>query len=179
MNEIWKSVKGFEGIYAVSNFGRLKSFGNITGRKEKILKCTVTHYGYGQYSLNNNGYIELWKAHRLIAEHFLPKIEGKDCINHKDGNKLNNHVDNLEWCTRQENIIHSYDVLHRPHTKMKDGFIYPPKAKSVIQLDSNRNEIAIFSSMTKAGEALKINRSQIYNAIIKNHKTAGFYWKYA
>lgn len=106
MEEEWKDIEGYEGDYQVSNFGRVKSFKrDFNG---KILKVRKNN-GYGMVDLRNK---ELKKhfllVHRLVAKYFLNNIEGKDYVNHKDGNKLNNHVKNLEWCTHSDNMKHAY-----------------------------------------------------------------------
>ena len=104
MKEIWKDVEGYEGLYKVSNEGRFySSFGS--GR---ILKPCVGGSGYLTLALWKNKEPFTKTAHRLVALAFIPKIEGKNDINHKDGNKLNNNVLNLEWATRSENMIHAY-----------------------------------------------------------------------
>lgn len=106
--EIWKEVKGYEGKYEISSLGRLKS--HLTNR---ILKGGSNIWGYRMYQLCKGQGKKTYKvmtAHRLVALHFIPNTENKKCVNHKDGNKLNNSVDNLEWCTHSENIQHAYDT---------------------------------------------------------------------
>ena len=116
--EVWKDVKGYEGLYQVSNLGNVKSLYGLCGRKyvkrEKILKKTV-HLAYGNYyrevvTLRKDKKKKEFKVHRLVAEAFLPNLENKPMVNHIDGNPLNNRIDNLEWCTNRENIIHAYET---------------------------------------------------------------------
>lgn len=106
MEEIWKDIEGYEGHYQVSNLGRVKSFkSSFSGRIIKIRN----NKGYGMVDLRNTeGKKTFPLVHRLVAKHFLKKIEGKNYINHKDGDKLNNRIDNLEWCTHSENMKHAY-----------------------------------------------------------------------
>ena len=113
--EEWKDIKGYEGIYQVSSYGRIKSlprgkqFGNrYYIMKEKILSYNNNGRGYLQVCLTKDKKSKKKLVHRLVAEAFLRKIEGKEYVNHIDGNKSNNRVDNLEWCTRSENQTHAY-----------------------------------------------------------------------
>lgn len=111
MNEIWKSIDGF---YEVSNLGRVKS-------PNGIRKLSLTPDGYQRIRLIHNGVDKTVRVHRLVAEAFIPNPENKETVNHKDGNKLNNCVDNLEWMDRHEQLQHAYDNgLKKPvHTNRK------------------------------------------------------------
>ena len=105
--EIWKNVVGYEDFYEVSNLGNVR-------RKSKNLKSFISPHGYRTLSLSKNGDCKSKIVHRLVAEAFLNNIEGKEQVNHKDCNKINNHVDNLEWMTSSENSLHaSKNGLHR------------------------------------------------------------------
>lgn len=117
--EIWVSVKGFEGIYEVSNLGRVKSLNRFVKyttkeggyqRKEKILNQKICDNGYNAVRLFKNAKGREWKVHIVVAENFgLPKSKGQKYINHKNGCKTDNRLDNLEWCTQSENMIHAYE----------------------------------------------------------------------
>lgn len=119
--EIWKDIKGYEGLYAISNMGKVKSFSNWVdiglGRKqfkpERILKAGVASNGYYTVSLCKKSLQITRTIHSLIGEAFIPNPKGVRCVNHKDGNKLNNNVENLEWVTDSENHKHAYSVLGR------------------------------------------------------------------
>lgn len=91
--ELWKQIQGYEGLYAVSTYGNVMSL-----RSKKILKPLNSH-GYDRVVLSFKGKIERCLVHRLVAQAFIPNPDGLPQINHKDENKKNNFVDNLEWCT--------------------------------------------------------------------------------
>lgn len=103
MKEIWKDVKGYEGLYQVSNLGKVKS---LIYKKSKIRVPVLNNRGYYHMGLKG-GAKKL--IHRLVAETFIPNPNNLPCINHKDGDKTNNIVENLEWCTQEQNVQHSYN----------------------------------------------------------------------
>lgn len=117
--EIWKDVPNYEGIYQASTLGRVKSLKRIIIAKdrnimqpEKILKLSLAG-DYYHVALCVNSKAKTKRVHRIIADTFIPNPENKSQINHKDGNKLNNAVSNLERATSSENIQHSYTALGR------------------------------------------------------------------
>lgn len=117
-NELWKPIKGFEGLYEISNFGRVKSLsrkrnkrgGGFYWDKEKILKDHPTGTNYRFVALCKEGKYKHYQVHRLVAIHFIDNPENKEQVNHLDGSRDNNHVDNLEWCTRAENYHHADSI---------------------------------------------------------------------
>lgn len=132
--EIWKPIKNFKGYYEISNFGRVKSLMGWNGhkhfRREKILKNTqkkyTDDYSITVVTLRKNGYKKTVRVHRLVAETFLKKIDGKNVVNHKDSNPLNNNVENLEWVTTYENVQHSiknYNMLTKINTIDKETLL--------------------------------------------------------
>lgn len=119
MNIIWKDVVGYEGLYKVSNNGMIKTLGRYktgyNGRSypEKIMSLTKDNAGYMQISLTDNDKKrKTFKVHILVARAFIPNPENKKTVNHIDGNKENNNIENLEWNTMSEQIIHKYRVLN-------------------------------------------------------------------
>lgn len=106
--EIWKDITNYEGIYQVSNLGRIKSLGG-TGKsikKEKILKLTLKNGSYYGVILFKNSNNQSLRVHRIVAKEFILNSENKTVVNHKDGNGLNNEASNLEWVTTKENVHH-------------------------------------------------------------------------
>lgn len=111
--EIWKDISGYEGKYQVSNIGRVKSLQRWSGTKyynrEQILKNHINkRNGYVYVYLTKNNKSKNVRLHRLVAKAFIPNPNDYDDINHKDCNRTNNNVDNLEWCTRSYNIKYSF-----------------------------------------------------------------------
>ena len=121
--EIWKSVYGYDGLYIVSNTGRIKSVARIVERsrngvlpvKERELSQCVDRYGYKYVSLQKDGKRKPRTVHRIVLESF--DYRGGLQVNHKDGNKLNNNLLNLEWVTLKENIQHAQRMGLRQHYK--------------------------------------------------------------
>ena len=130
MEEIWKPVIGYEGLYEVSNLGRVRSVdrlvnysnGQIHLHKGRILSPGVTDkLGYLQVALCNNGKIKHKMVYRLVAEAFIPNPDNLPQVNHKDENAFNNCVDNLEWCTIEYNINYGTRTQKAIETNIKNG----------------------------------------------------------
>lgn len=103
--EVWRPIKGFEGLYEISSYGRVKSF---KGKHPKILHPDISRKGYLRIDLRKNNEKHRKSIHRLVAMTFIENKEvEKNQVNHIDGNKQNNNVDNLEWCTNRENWDHA------------------------------------------------------------------------
>lgn len=107
MEEIWKDIEGYEGLYQVSNTGKVRSLNYGRTGKVKELVPTPTRNGYLQVTLCENGEKKPFRVHRLVAQAFLPNPDNLPVINHLDEVKHNNHVSNLEWTTQKENLLYS------------------------------------------------------------------------
>lgn len=194
MKEIWKSIEGYEGLYEISNFGNVKSlvrswnfrdYGNgkvqVVKNKEKILKNTISKCGYIQARLSKNNKFGLKAVHRLVAKAFIPNPENKPQVNHIDGNKQNNRVDNLEWCSNRENQLHAWKLgLQTPYWKGKFGKDHIT-SKKVKQYDKNKNLIKIWDSVSEASKTLNINNTSISRCCLHHkyrHTAGGFIWEY-
>ena len=108
MNEVWKDVIGFEGLYMVSSMGNVKSLNYHRQRIEKLLVAKVSSTGYCQYDLCKDKAVKQIAGHRLVAGAFLQNPESKKTVNHINGVKTDNRVENLEWATAKENSAHAY-----------------------------------------------------------------------
>lgn len=168
-NEMWMPIVGYEGIYEVSNFGRVKS--NKFG-KERILKPYDCH-GYREVDLRLNNKSKRFRVHRLVAVAFIPNQnpEIKTFINHKDGNRGNNHVDNLEWCTQSENVEHAYRVLRVvPRSTHQNQ----PNQIKIIEKSSGTE----YFSIREASRQLGIKRDTIKRSIALSVDVCGGKYKF-
>ena len=157
--EEYRDIKGYEGIYQVSNYGRVKSLSRkaLNGRtvKERILKQNIGDVGYYNVTLCKDGNHQTFRVHRLVAEAFLPNNNNHPYINHKDENKLNNNVDNLEWCTETYNQVYS-------------------NGKQVLKYDDFGNLLAVYHSNREAATANNVSIGTISKWCKKSNN-----WKYA
>ena len=113
MKEIWKPISGYEGLYEVSNLGRVRSLGHFVGNQYierrfqnriRLIKASNRKANYKGVTLHKDGKQKAFLLHRLVAEAFIPNPENKPEVNHKNHIRWDNRVENLEWCTRQENM---------------------------------------------------------------------------
>lgn len=132
MFEIWKDIMGYEGLYQVSNKGRIKGLDRMGGhnlgglRKFKggIKKSVIRSTGYPMIMLYKNNKCKNYYIHRLVAQHFILNPENKPLVNHKNGVKTDCYVENLEYSTYSENLLHAYKTgAHKPRKRNKENLI--------------------------------------------------------
>ena len=169
MTEIWKDIEGYENLYQVSNLGRVKALGNGGSKNskfssERILKtCEIK--GYLRVTLSKDGKQKQYSVHRLVAQAFLQNPDNLPQVNHKDEDKTNNRVDNLEWCSAKYNNNYGTRIQR----------ITEKKSKQVLCVETGK----IYPSLRQAERELGISHNNISAACRGIQKTCGgFHWRY-
>lgn len=162
---IWKPIKGYEGVYEVSDNG------DVRRNNGKILKPKVEKNGYVRFHLSHKGVARSVSAHRIVAEAFIDNPNHHKTVNHKDENKRNNSVSNLEWCDMRYQNTYGVGAIRRNKAK----------EKPVLQYTKNGEFIKRFDSVKKAAEELGLNESNIHcvcKQIRRYKSTGGYVFKY-
>ena len=181
MEEIWKDIEGYEGIYQVSNFGRAKSLGRVIDTKNgrttvKGVIMSPCGKPYLFVYLNKNHKSKYHAVHRLVAQAFIPNLENKPQVNHIDGNKTNNAVSNLEWVTQSENMLHAYRIGLEKSPKGRHNYWSEKKTKAI---HLNGIEL-LFNSVTECSKALGIGKRRIrYLRQYGKTSASGYRFEYA
>lgn len=162
--EQWKDIQGYEGLYQISNTGKLWSV-----RKQRLMKPYMANGYYKVDIRNENGKRKKEYIHRLVAINYLEKPADKNIVNHKDGNRLNNSVDNLEWCDAKYNNNYGTALINKSRAHTKPFY----------QFDKEGNLIKRWDNFIEASESVGCNKMNIYNCLKGHTKTAaGYVWKY-
>jgi hypothetical protein len=177
-DEVWKDIEGYEGFYQVSDKGRIKSLDRIVisgyGKphrlKGKILKAQTHHCGYLEITLHKDGKKNTHKVHRLVAEAFIQNIDNLKEVNHKNEDKTDNQVENLEWCNRTYNINYGTSLQRRAEKC----------SKKVYQYTLTGELVKVWNSTAECGRngyaANNISNCCRRKYCYKTHK--GFRWSY-
>lgn len=169
--EQWVDIVGYEGLYSISNLGRIASH----HRDEFRILHPTTHRTnrYSYVNLCRNGIATLFRVHVLVAKHFLPNPNGLLEVNHKDEDKSNNRVDNLEWCTRKYNV--NYGTAQQRRREKQRARV----SKSVVQYSKTGEYICTYASISGASRIVGISTSHIVNCCNRRKPSAGnFIWRY-
>lgn len=200
--EVWKDVVGYEGIYQVSSLGRIKSVNYYRKtNREQVRKPCKRKDGYLSIALSKDGKTITKTVHRIVATAFIPNPNNLEMINHKDEDRTNNSVDNLEWCSRSYNQIYSMNIHSERRKVFGNNFLNDNGESSspftkrgvphkynikVVQKDRNGVLLRIFNNASEAGEALNLRSSNIITAckdnqsrkFKKKHTAYGYIWEF-
>lgn len=185
MKEIWKDIRGYEGLYKISNLGKVVSIPRMMMRKNgKAMRINgsqkrfgIGSNGYYRVGLyDGNGNKKMVSVHRLLAIAFIPNPDNKPCINHKDSNRLNLSLENLEWVTYQENTDHS--IKQGLFGMLGQTGDLHNNSKAVIAIDIKTRTERRFGSQREAARVLNLNQSNIGRVVKgKVSQTGGFTFK--
>lgn len=183
IGELWVNIKGYEGLYQVSNFGRVRSLKHVIVRRNgrqftinnKILNPNKLKSGYLQVQLKKEGDYKCILVHRLVAEAFIPNTKHLPCVNHKDENKTNCKLSNLEWCTYSYNT--KYGTCQERRRKLLINNYN--MSKIVLQYTKEGMFIKEYPSLSEAARQIGCDIRNI-SACCRNKKKSigGFVWKY-
>lgn len=155
-NEVWRKIDGST-RHEVSNCGRVRK-----STTKRLLRPGLNTYGYPHFSFKCGGKMKCMTVHRAVALAFIPNPEGKAQVNHKNGDKTDNRVENLEWCSCSENLRHAY------RTGLKKG----PRIKPVMCIEMG----VVYCSMQEASRKTGICEGSISQSVRKGHASYGLHW---
>lgn len=169
MTEIWKDIKDYEGLYQVSNLGRVKSLNYRHTGRERVMEPSKHKVGYLLVSLCKDGKQKTFLIHRLVAEDFIPNPENKPEVNHKSENKQDNRVENLEWVWHKDNCNHG----------TRNKRVAKAQSKTVIQFSKTGEFIREWESLHEIERQLGYFIQNISKCCLGQTKSAyGYFWKY-
>ncbi len=169
-NEIWKPIKGYEGLYEAGTNGLIRN-----AQTKEIKAMRLNKDGYYLVELYKGNVRKHKKVHRLIAETFIPKEEWNECINHKDEVKTNNSLDNLEFCTFSYNSTYGTAQKRSALSRIN----HPLRSKKILQINEKGEVMNEWCSIAEAYRQTKICRTNIIKCLkgLRNH-AGGYQWKY-
>ncbi len=178
--ERWRDIEGYNGRYQISDCGIVKSVarsyvvhnGGVRNLKDSLLFINTDRNGYHFVGVSKNGIRKCPKIHRLVASNFIKNPHNKPEVNHINGIKNDNRVDNLEWATKSENIRHSFDVLGRSHPTGADHH----RSKKCTQYYPSGKLLRVFDSITEASNEMGVTLAAISIAITTGTKSRGYLW---
>lgn len=165
--EIWKPIPGYEDRYLASSLGRIKSFPSRSRSNPTVLKMNLKPSGYYNVLLCKNGKAKTWRVHRLIAMAFLPNPSKLPQVNHKNGIKTDNRIENLEWSSASANMLHAYRVLGH-----KSGGGEPRKKIKCAETSK------VYESLHDAERRTGISRQALAYCLKHNGVCRGLHWEY-
>lgn len=194
--EIWKDIPEWKGVYQASSFGRIKSLQRVVvcrnginmSVSEKIMQPCLNTHGYYIVLFKNKGRKKTSTVHRLIAETFIQNTENKRTVNHKNGIKIDNRLENLEWATMKENNIHAYEIGLKKIPNGKDcHWLYGKTgknslvSKSIIQMDLNGKIIKKYDSLIDAVRDIGLRDSSGITKCAqgKLKSSGGYKWRFS
>ena len=186
MEEIWKDIPDYEGLYQVSNLGRVRSLKYHMSDTVHILKPSKNTQGYYQIHLSKNGNSKIRRVHKLVCQSFIPNPDNLPQVNHKNEDKTDNRVENLEWCTAKYNS--NYGTRNSRVKEARKGLHFSEEwkkkiskalSKTVFQYTKDGLLVKIYSSTREASRITGVKQASISECCRGNYKTAGGYiWKY-
>jgi len=161
--EIWKKIDGYDN-YSVSNLGNVRN--DMTNR---ILKAIIDVHGYYTVNLYNNCHRKKHKIHRLVALAFIPNVENKECVDHKDNDKVNNKLENLRWATHQENV-QNQSMSKRNTSKVKGVHFdkQNQKWRAVIKFDGKVTHLGYFRTIEEATQVRRAKAKELYGDFLNS-----------
>lgn len=183
MKEEWKPLKENPDYYEISNIGRIRSTGMVNRYgfykrpRPKYLSYVIVNGGYVACKLSISGESKRFLVHRLVVSNFIGDIGDKE-VNHKDGNKANNSVENLEICTRSYNMWHAWNVIKTHHGLTGVKGEQNALSRRVVRYDANMQNPVVYGSVRQAAIELGYTNSRISQAARSGRKYKNYYWSY-
>lgn len=165
--ERWKDIPGYEGLYQASNLGRIRSLPNSSRNSVRVLVSYKKKSGYHNVTLCKNKKVKYYRTHRLVALTFLPNPENKEYVNHINGDKSDNRLENLEWVTASENALHAHRVLG-----IKSNGGCPRKKLRCIETGVE------YESLHDTERKTGLKRQALNYCLKHNGTCGGFHWEY-